>query len=351
MSLLEQTNEIITILKSKKPDIIENIVPDLYWLAPYVVKQEWEKLGDKVKERETLGSSSHSIDGSKWISLRLDGSKFSSVVKMLRNKGIIEPQGFSYKFAKCMQDICLKLIEHFNASFGFTQSDEVIIFIPPSINKNGDLQEHYRNGRVIKIASLAAGIASSKFMGSLTEFCIKSNNIELIFEINKILPHFDCRLGYYNSWEEAKSLLLWRAYDCSVNGISDAVHQSNDGKKIVKENTFNKIKWLYENSYNKINISLLPRHQAYGTLYRKTKRVIIQLNRNPKREDTDSALVAKERKFIEKENLPILDLEIKGWLDNAERESDHENKLIGVVENFPKYDNLMKSLKNLIYKN
>jgi len=114
MSLLEQTNEIITILKSKKPDIIENIVPDLYWLAPYVVKQEWEKLGDKVKERETLGSSSHSIDGSKWISLRLDGSKFSSVVKMLRNKGIIEPQGFSYKFAKCMQDICLKLIEHFN---------------------------------------------------------------------------------------------------------------------------------------------------------------------------------------------------------------------------------------------
>ena len=48
-----------------------------------------------------------------------------------------------------------------------------------------------------------------------------------------MLPHFDCRVGSFASWEEARSLLLWRAYDCSVNGVSDAVyHIKGSGKAI-----------------------------------------------------------------------------------------------------------------------
>ena len=34
-------------------------------------------------------------------------------------------------------------------------------------------------------------------------------------EVGEILPHFDCRIAAWDSWEEAKSLLLWRAYDCT----------------------------------------------------------------------------------------------------------------------------------------
>eukprot|EP00971_Amphidinium_carterae_P062658 1240264-Amphidinium_carterae.1 len=38
------------------------------------------------------------------------------------------------------------------------------------------------------------------------------------------LATFDCRIASYESFEQAVSLLLWRAYDCGVNGVSDKVH-------------------------------------------------------------------------------------------------------------------------------
>ena len=49
---------------------------------------------------------------------------------------------------------------------------------------------------------------------------------QLYEEVGDISPHFDCRIAAWDSWEEAKALLLWRAYDCTVNGVSDAVHQA-----------------------------------------------------------------------------------------------------------------------------
>ena len=49
-------------------------------------------------------------------------------------------------------------------------------------------------------------------------------SIDFLAELAEIAPHFDCRVGSYASWEEARALLLWRAYDCSVNGVSDAVY-------------------------------------------------------------------------------------------------------------------------------
>jgi len=85
------------------------------------------------------------------------------------------------------------------------------------------------------------------------------------------LASFDCRLGSYATFEEAMSLILWRAADCGVNGVSDAVHKSKGtipgAKKIVEKGTDEKLKWLAENK-------LLPleQHQAYGSYFVKTKR-------------------------------------------------------------------------------
>ena len=56
-------------------------------------------------------------------------------------------------------------------------------------------------------------------------------------------------MGTYKTEEEALSLILWRAYDCGVNGVSDCVYHSTiPGKKqIVKLNKYDKLKWLKEN--------------------------------------------------------------------------------------------------------
>ena len=52
---------------------------------------------DIVAAREK--STSGSVDGSRWMSLRLDGCGFSKAVRMMRNKGVLEPHGFSATFA------------------------------------------------------------------------------------------------------------------------------------------------------------------------------------------------------------------------------------------------------------
>ena len=82
-------------------------------------------------------------------------------------------------------------------------------------------------------------MVTSKFVTSLLLKCIKDDkslddNLEDLSKLLLIL----IVVASYDSWEEAKGLLLWRGYDCSVNGISDAVHHnksaSNDVKIILK---------------------------------------------------------------------------------------------------------------------
>ncbi len=315
-TLLELTNIIMEMLRTREPISIDDVPKDIYQFSPYIPKNYWNDLGDAVniKEKQQI----YNIDGNKWISLRLDGSGFSKLVKALRRQKIIEKDGFSYRFAKCMQESCIMLMDKFNGVIGFTQSDEIIIFIPPTRVIRGIQEPHNRKGRVCKIATLAAGLVTSKFVTSLLK-CIKDDkslddNLE---DLSKLLPHFDCRIACYDSWEEARGLLLWRGYDCSVNGISDAVHHNKSASNDVKrDNTKVKIKWLYDMylSKNSSEKSLIPDHQAYGSLYKKVEREVLGCNPTI----ADAPMVKTIRRIIEKDknNKPILILAKEGLLDS-----------------------------------
>jgi tRNA(His) 5'-end guanylyltransferase len=254
----------------------------------------WNAIGDLVsaRERETSGS----VAGDKWISLRLDGSGFSKTVRFLRRKGILEPSGFSETFACCMQSALRALMEHFEGYIGYTQSDEMIVFIAPASVVRGEQQPHKRNGRVTKLTTLAAGFVTAHFNMWLAKHC-NSNNVALD-ELAVILPHFDCRLGQYKSWEEARSLLMWRAYDCSVNGVSDAVyHTKGSPKEIQGKDKLAKVEWL-----SKQGLLPLPRHQAYGTVLVRVKR--LKEGHNPQCGTITTSL----RSVIEHVNGPVLEL-------------------------------------------
>ena len=121
--------DILSKLKRYKPVLVEGMDPSLHYLAPHIPKVEWTRLGDLVAARER--ASSGKIDGSQWISLRLDGCGFSKAVRMMRKNGILE-EGFSDTFAQCMVGALRALMEHFGGSIGYTQSDEMCIFIPPT---------------------------------------------------------------------------------------------------------------------------------------------------------------------------------------------------------------------------
>jgi tRNA(His) 5'-end guanylyltransferase len=306
----------------------------LHYIPPHIPRGTWDALGTLVAKREqepisTEHKNNMMIDGSKWFSLRLDGKNFSQVTKKLRRENILESKhGYSDRFASCMQRCCKGLMEKFNARIGYTQSDEMIVFVPPTNMVKGcenEHQGHIYNGRVSKLTTLASGYVSATFISYLTHLCIQSIDdnhdddgvaadgvakyVEKVKHITEtlleVVPYFDCRLGYYENWEEARALLLWRAYDCSINGVSDAIHHDADSstKRENSLNAYGKINWL------RIRDKLpLPRHQAYGTYMKRRKRQ--GEGYNPKTKES----VPTYRNVIEIESLPVLEIARNGEL-------------------------------------
>lgn len=140
-------------------------VERLHYNGPSVSKKLWNELGDLVSSRErveslfTHNAGSGKIDGSRWFSLRLDGSGFSKTMKALRSMKVIRESGFSPVIANVMQHVTEKLMRQFGCILGYTQSDEIILFVAAKgvDTKTGEQKQHDRNGRMVKIGSLAAG--------------------------------------------------------------------------------------------------------------------------------------------------------------------------------------------------
>ena len=262
--LARSSDAVLARLERSAPVRVAGVDPALHYLAPHVPKLDWTALGDLVaaRERDTHGR----VDGSRWLSLRLDGCGFSKAVRALRRRGVLEPAGFSPAFADAMVGALRALMEHVGGSLGFTQSDEMVVFVPPAPVVRGERMPHARNGRATKLATLAASYVTAHFVMALSERCVGAGLG--LAELAAVLPHFDCRVGSYASWAEARALLLWRAYDCSVNGVSDAVHQADGAGEAARAlGTRDKVAWLAARGRLP-----LPRHQAYGTVLAKVRR-------------------------------------------------------------------------------
>ena len=177
------------------------------------------------------------------------------------------------------------------------------MLVSPAAVVRGKQENHPYNGRVQKIGSLAASLATSVFCRRIIELHNKLREHEgagacaseaeedgsaltksmwateaAPMEVDLaqgLLPTFDCRVGSYGTELEATSLLLWRGYDCCVNSVSDAVHHSRfppvpgvaSRKDMIRQGTSAKLRWLHLHG-------ALPlcEHQANGTLFVKTKR-------------------------------------------------------------------------------
>lgn len=282
--------EIITKIKS---NTIDREFDD-HVLAPHILKSEWKKLGVLVQNRENLNVQN--CQGNQYMTLRMDGGGFSKLVKKYKQLQIFE-ETFSKTLAEIMQECARYIMKRWNALYGFTQSDEITIIIPATlIDKSGKHYPHTNNGRKQKICSSVASQLSTKFLLLCLEKC-KEKGIEFPADSERMIPYFDCRMGIFESELESISLLLWRAHDCSINGVSDAVHQRKAGKVIKGLNTIKKLEWLQEQGLLPLN----P-HQAYGSFYVKTKRM--GMGYNPK---TDTS-VQTMRSFIDHVPGNLLDL-------------------------------------------
>ena len=108
---------------------MDKVDEKMYQMAPFVSKTLWTHLGDAIsKGAERIPG--YNVSGEKWISLRLDGSGFSKLLKVLRNKGIFN-KGYSPYFANIMKTCVVALMNKVNGKYGYTQSDEMTILIKP----------------------------------------------------------------------------------------------------------------------------------------------------------------------------------------------------------------------------
>merc|ERR1712070_301852 len=155
-------------------------------------------------------------------------------------------------------------MEKFGAVVGYTQSDEMTLLVPPRRVIRGTQEVHMYGGRIVKLCTLAAAHVTALFNFRVLDIA-RDKGEEWS---HKDLPTFDCRLGSFASADEALSLILWRAYDCGTNGVSDAVHHSKRaGKEMKGASTQVKLRWLRDQG-----MLPLARHQAHGSLFAKVMR-------------------------------------------------------------------------------
>ncbi|KAI9327562.1 hypothetical protein BDR26DRAFT_952672 [Obelidium mucronatum] len=171
---------------------------------PDIRRPAWSALGDKLTRQEQLVT--RLLPSNQWISLRLDLKGFSS-----QSRRLFPSRKYSPLFATAMHNTLLALMTETQASYGFTH---VV------------LMQQFMKQR-IPLPFLAP-----EQLGKDTESG-KDSSL-------KPTVQFDARAAGWESLQDAFELILWRAQDCTVNGLSDAVHKSD----LPEKKGFDRVEFL-----------------------------------------------------------------------------------------------------------
>lgn len=174
-----------------------------------------DSLGDRMKgyeRRETERSFLPYLP----VYARIDGRSFSKFTK-----GLDRP--FDTRMADAMQNTTARLVAGTGAVIGYTQSDEISL-VWETTEPN---EEMFFAGKVQKLASVLAGMASSFFILE----CLEQGGL-LAEKAMKVAPHFDARVFQLPNRTEAVNALIWREKDAIKNAISMAAHHHFSHKSL-----------------------------------------------------------------------------------------------------------------------
>ena len=162
--------------------------------------------GDRMKSYESLRTQY--LMPNLPIMIRLDGKCFHSYCRGL--SGGKKP--YDARLMGLMQDTMVIVAKEANATCAYTQSDEITLALIPKPYDpvTRKVSELFFNGRVSKIESTIAGLASAYF---------STQAVYRIPERANRLAVFDCRAWNVPSIEEAANTILWREMDATKNSI------------------------------------------------------------------------------------------------------------------------------------
>lgn len=175
-----------------------------------------EQLGNQMKEIEQKYAG-ELFNTKAPICVRLDGKGFSHYTSKL-------DKPFDTNFSELMIEVTKFLIKETNAVIGYTQSDEITLIL----YNEDPLKQIYFNGKIQKIVSTLASLATAKFNQLVKQYLADKNVPDLAI--------FDCRAWKVKDKVEAAKVLLWRECDATKNSVSIACrtyfnHSAVFGKK------------------------------------------------------------------------------------------------------------------------
>lgn len=178
-------------------------------------------LGDEMKEYENVHTQTSLVPKIP-VYVRVDGRAFHRFTK-----GLDKP--FDKDFLWTMKQVTKHLHSKTNAFISYVQSDEIsLAYLEPS--------KMPFETRLFKLESVIAGMASAAF-------CVYGSKTRLKDRIEKMIPHFDCRVCQM-PLEDIPKMFVFREKDCLKNAITLAALEHFSSKQIHKKNSNDKIKML-----------------------------------------------------------------------------------------------------------
>ena len=232
------------------------------------MKQKHDSLGILIKSFEK--SYENRIDHDKFLIVRIDGHKFSKFTKKFKKP-------YDPLLSQSMENTTKDLIDHFGASIGYTQSDEITLVFPPVFDiKNGIVTNNQIfSGRTQKIASLIASFTSIRFNYWMQQLF---NDVYIHDEFYKESvtnqlgnAWFDARIFGLSTKEDACKVVLWRWRDALKNSCSMFSQTFCSHKALLNKTGVEQIKYCFEKTGNDWNLS--PDRFKYGIFVKKDKYV------------------------------------------------------------------------------
>lgn len=173
--------------------------------------------------------------------VRVDGRSFHSFTQKMERP-------FDEQLHLVMRKVALQLTDALSADYGYVQSDEI------SVAWNQREKHPFFEGRVFKICSVAAALATSFFIQSL----------DLIDDNKKTeaIPTFDARCFSVPDQIELRNYFIWREMDARRNSVSMLARSVFTHQQLVGLNINRQVEKLREVD---IYWESLDRHYKRGT--------------------------------------------------------------------------------------
>ena len=214
----------------------------------------------KDKCREYQKRRDYHVDTDKFIIAHIDGRSFS---KMIKNKF---QKPFDVNFIDMMNKTAQYLCQMVQGThLAYVQSDEITLII----KKNTEDSDVFFGGRLCKMQSIIASLATAKFNQLMILYNMEYHpNINPLNTIeNTALCQFDCKIWDVDNANDAMAWLLFRNIDCTRNSKQQTCQTYLSHKELMSKHTDEQVALLLEKKG--INWSELPDGQKYGRLIQK----------------------------------------------------------------------------------